>query len=162
MVRIGIVGIGFMGMIHFLAAQRLKGKAEVRAICTRDPKKRAGDWTGIHGNFGPRGAKVDLTGVQAYETLEEILHDPEVDLIDVCLPTHMHPPVTLEAIKAGKHVLVEKPIALTEVDADRMLHAALVARRLLLVGHVLPFFPEFRFAYEFVRSGKGGKVLAAH
>jgi hypothetical protein len=59
MVRIGIVGIGFMGMIHYLAAQKLKG-ARVAAIHTRDPKKLAGDWTGIKGNFGPPGKKMDL------------------------------------------------------------------------------------------------------
>ena len=54
MVGIGIVGIGFMGMIHFLAARPLAG-GRVVALCSRDPKKRAGDWTDIQGNFGPRG-----------------------------------------------------------------------------------------------------------
>jgi predicted dehydrogenase len=162
MVRIGIVGLGYMGMIHYLAAQRLHGQAAVRAICTRDPKRRAGDWTGIRGNFGPHGTKVDLTGVHAHETLEQLLADPEVDLVVICLPSHLHMPVTLEALKAGKHVLVEKPIALNEKDADKMLHAAEATRRMLLVGHVLPFFPEFRFAYEFIRAGTGGKVKAAH
>ena len=54
MVRIGIVGVGFMGMIHFLAARGLQG-ARVTAICSRDPKKLAGDWRDIQGNFGPAG-----------------------------------------------------------------------------------------------------------
>lgn len=162
MVRIGIVGIGFMGMIHYLAAQRLQGKAQVTALCTRDPKKRAGDWTGIRGNFGPQGTQMDLGRVQVYGELEEMLADPELDLIDVCLPTHLHTPVVVQALQAGKHVLVEKPIALTEADAGQMVQAAREARRLLMVAHVLPFFPEFRFAYDFVRSGRGGKVLAAH
>jgi predicted dehydrogenase len=151
-----------MGMIHYLAAQQLAGQAEVRAVCTRDPKKRAGDWTSIRGNFGPQGTKVDLSGVQAYATLEEMLADREVELVDVCLPTHLHAPVAIQALQVGKHVLVEKPIALTEMDADRMLATAQQAGRLLLVGHVLPFFPEFRFAYEFIRSGQAGKVRAAH
>jgi predicted homoserine dehydrogenase-like protein len=59
MLRIGIIGLGFMGMTHFEAARRLKG-ARVAAFATRDPKKLAGDWTSIQGNFGPRGERIDL------------------------------------------------------------------------------------------------------
>ena len=62
MVRIGIVGIGFMGMIHFLAYKKLK-QAKVAAIVSRDERKLAGDWRGIQGNFGPPGGMTDLSGV---------------------------------------------------------------------------------------------------
>src|ERR1700726_183545 len=109
MVRIGIVGVGFMGMIHYLAARKLKG-ARVTAICSRDAKKRAGDWRGIRGNFGPPGAKVDLSKIKAYEDLDEMLDDPDIDLIDICNPTHLHPLTAVRALRAGKHVLVEKAI----------------------------------------------------
>src|ERR671924_39573 len=71
MVRIGIVGIGFMGMIHYLAARKLKG-ARVTAICSRDPKKLAGDWRGIRGNFGPTGQKMDLSDLKKYNRLEDL------------------------------------------------------------------------------------------
>lgn len=161
MVRIGIVGIGFMGRIHFLAAQRLKG-ARVAAICSRDPVKRAGDWTHTRGNFGPEPVRVDLTGVTAYETLDQMLADPNIDLIDVCTVTDQHASIALAALKAGKHVLVEKAIALTPEDADAMVSAARAAGKLLMVAHVLPFFPEFKFAAEVIRGGRHGKVLAAH
>src|SRR2546428_8522775 len=66
MVRIGIVGVGFMGMIHYLAARKLKG-ARVTAICSRDPKKLAGDWRNIQGNFGPRGEMMDLSKIKKYD-----------------------------------------------------------------------------------------------
>ena len=56
MIRIGIVGIGFMGMIHYLAARKLNG-ARVEAICSRDEKKLAGISADIRGNFGPRGTQ---------------------------------------------------------------------------------------------------------
>ena len=72
MVRIGIVGIGFMGMIHSLGGRRLQG-ARVEAICSRDPKKLAGDWRSIQGNFGPRGEMMDLASVKKYERLEALL-----------------------------------------------------------------------------------------
>ncbi len=161
MVRIGIVGVGFMGMIHFLAARNLKG-ARVAAVCSRDPKKLAGDWRSIHGNFGPRGEMMDLSAVKKYDRLEALLADPEIDLVDVCNPTDLHPATALAALRAGKHVLVEKAIALTAVDAAAMLEAARQARRFLMVAHVLPFFPEFAYAAEVIRSGRHGKVLGAH
>src|SRR5690349_15581951 len=111
MVRIGIAGVGFMGMIHYLAAARLRG-AGVAAICTRDKKKLAGDWRGIRGNFGPPGRQMDLGAVKRYEDFNALLADPQIDLVDVCTPTHLHPPMALAALEAGKHVLVEKAIAL--------------------------------------------------
>src|SRR5215813_13925751 len=109
MIRIGIVGIGFMGMIHYLAAQKLKD-ARVTAICSRDSKKLAGDWRGIRGNFGPPGEKMDLSRVKKYERLDDLLADPDVDLIDVCTPTNLHAPAATAALRAGKHALVEKAI----------------------------------------------------
>jgi predicted dehydrogenase len=161
MVRIGIVGVGFMGMIHYLAARDIKG-ARVAAICSRDPKKLAGDWRSIRGNFGPPGEMMDLSEVKKYDRLDRLLADPDIDLVDVCNPTHLHPDTAIRALRAGKDVLVEKAIALTTADADAMLQAAAAARKLLMVAHVLPFFPEFAFAAEAIRSGKFGRLRAAH
>src|SRR6516225_11169118 len=139
MIRIGLVSVGFMGMIHFLAARKLKD-ARVEAICSRDEKKLAGDWRSIQGNFGPRGEIIDLSGIKKYRSLDELLGDRNIDLIDVCNPTNLHPQTALKALQAGKHVLVEKAIALEPKDADAMVVAAMKAKRLLMVAHVLPFF----------------------
>lgn len=161
MVRIGIVGVGFMGMIHYLAARKLRG-ARVTAICSRDPKKLAGDWRSIQGNFGPRGRVMDLSAVKRYDRLETLLADPEIDLVDLCVPTALHDSAAIAALKANKHVLVEKPICLEVGRADAMLEAAAKSKKLLMVGQVLPFFPEFRFAAEAIRDGRYGKLQAAH
>ena len=126
MVRIGIVGIGFMGRIHFLAGQRLAG-AKVVAVCSRDPAKLAGDWRGTRGNFGPEPGQVDLTGVKKYAALTEMLADPDIDLIDICAVTDQHAAIAIQALKAGKHVLVEKAITLAPAEADGMLAAAKAA-----------------------------------
>jgi predicted dehydrogenase len=158
MVRIGIVGLGFMGMIHYLAARRLNG-ASVTAIHTRDAKKLAGDWRGVRGNFGPPGEVMDLGSVHRHARFEDLLADKDVDLIDICTPTGQHEAMTIAALKAGKHVLVEKPIAIETAAADRMLAAAKAANRLLMVGQVLPFFPEFAFLADAVKSGKYGSLL---
>lgn len=172
MVRIGIVGIGFMGWTHFSGAMkftesgkitgsRLKGAA-VTAICTRSPEKLIGDWRSIQGNFGPRGAQLDLTDIGAYDNYREMIRDPDIDLIDICLPNDQHEAVAIDALAAGKHVIVEKPISLDPKSADRMVAAARKSGKLLMVAHVLPFFPEFRFAIEAIQSQKYGALRAAH
>src|SRR6478752_6068602 len=115
-VGIGIVGIGFMGMIHYLAARKLTG-GRVVALCSRDARKLAGDWTSIQGNFGPRGTQMDLSGHARHAEFDALLADPGVDLVDLCVPNDEHAPMAIRALKAGKHVLVEKPIALTTADA---------------------------------------------
>ena len=161
MIKIGIVGIGFMGTIHYLASSKLVG-GHVGAVCSRDPKKLAGDWTGIQGNFGPKGSQMDLSGISAYSEIGDLLADPTIDLVDLCVPNDEHARLTIRALEAGKHVLVEKPIALSTADADSMVAAAKASGKLLMVGHVLPFFPEFAFAREAIASGRYGTLRAAH
>lgn len=161
MLRVGIVGIGFMGMMHYLAYQKVRG-AKPAAIATRDPKRLAGDWRGIQGNFGPPGAKMDLGPIARYADWRAMLKDPKIDLVDICLPPSLHPEVAVAALKAGKHVLVEKPIALETADARRMVKAAEAAGRQLLIAQVLPFFPEYAFARQAIASGKYGKLLGGH
>jgi predicted dehydrogenase len=150
-----------MGMIHYLTARKLKN-ARVTAICSRDPKKLSGDWRGIQGNFGPPGQKMDLSKIKKYDHLDALLEDPDIDLVDVCNPTHLHASTASAALKAGKHVLVEKAIALDPKEADGMLKIARQSRKLLMVAHVLPFFPEFAYAVEAVQSGLYGGLLGAH
>jgi NAD(P)-dependent dehydrogenase (short-subunit alcohol dehydrogenase family) len=99
----------------------------VTALCSRDTRKLAGDWTGIRGNFGPAGTQMDLGDVKRYEDFHALLADPDVDLVDVCTPTHLHAPMALAALRSGKHALVEKAIALTAADADAMVAAAVDA-----------------------------------
>lgn len=157
MIRVGLVGIGFMGWIHWLAYQRMAG-ARVVAISTRNPQRLAGDWRGIQGNFGPPGEQIDLKGMAAHANLDDLLNDSQVDLVDVCLPPALHADVTIRALEAGKHVLCEKPMALTLADCERMTAAAKKADRLLMIGHVLPFFPEYDWALKVIRGGEFGKV----
>ena len=172
MVRIGIVGIGFMGWAHFSGAMKftdkgkitgskLKGGA-VTTICARSPEKLIGDWTSIQGNFGPPGANLDLSKIVAFDDYEKMFASPDIDLVDICLPNDKHEEVAIAAMNAGKHVLIEKPIALDPRSADRMVAVSRKTGCKLMVAQVLPFFPEFRFAAETIASGKYGKLLAAN
>src|SRR6185295_4488380 len=86
----------------------------------------------------------------------------KIDLVDICLPPGFHADAVVAALKAGKHVCCEKPIALTASDANRMVRAAHTAKKQLMIGHVLAFFPEFAYAHKAVQSGKYGRLLGGH
>lgn len=160
-VRIGIIGVGFMGMTHFEGAKAVDG-GQVTAIATRSEKKRSGDWSDIQGNFGPRGSEnVDLSAVDTHADYHDLLNDESIDLVDICLPTDQHEQMAIEALQAGKHVLVEKPISIELDAAQRMVAAANDAGKLLMVAHVLPFFPEFSWTRKTIESGPYGKLRAA-
>ena len=158
MIKVGIVGMGFMGWIHWLAYRASRG-IQVAALCTRERHRLAGDWREIRGNFGPPGEVVDVSGLGKYERIEAMLADPSIDLIDVCLPPHLHAEVSILALNAGKHVFCEKPMALTTPDCARMIEAARRADRQLFVGHVLPFFPEYAHARQFIAEGRHGRLV---
>ena len=158
MINVGIAGVGFMGWIHWLAYKKVAG-IRVAGISSRDPKRRAGDWRDIRGNFGPPGQQVDLSGVKAVDRLDALLADPAIDLVDLCLPPNLHAEATIQALSAGKHVFVEKPMALSAEDCDRMVSAARKSGKQLFVGHVLPFFPEYAEARRIIAEGRHGRLL---
>jgi len=161
MVGVGIIGIGFMGVTHFNAMKKVKG-GKVTAICTRNPQKLSGDWRNIRGNFGADGGVQDLSRIAKYTALDDLIEDDNVDLVDICLPTYMHKEVAIRALEAGKHVLVEKPIALSLKDADAMLAAAERNERILMVAQVVRFSPPFAYARSVAMSGEYGALIAAH
>ncbi len=161
MLKAAIAGVGFMGWIHYLAYQR-SAQAELAAFCSRDARKRAGDWRGIQGNFGPPGEQIHLEGVQAYETLDEILADPQIDLVDICLPPNLHVDAACRALAAGKHVLCEKPLGLTTDECDTIVAAAKQHDRQVYVAQVLPFMGEFAFIYQAFLERKLGLPRRAY
>ncbi len=141
-----------------MAYQKLKG-VKVAAMCEQDRKRLAGDWRTIKGNFGPAGKRMDLSGIATYDKLDDLLADESLDMIDVCLPPAAHAAVAIAALKSGKHVFCEKPIALRSADARRMVKAAHATGKRLMIGQVLPFFPEYAFARRAIKSRKYGKLL---
>jgi predicted dehydrogenase len=105
---------------------------------------------------------MDLSGIDKYTQIDEMLASAKLDMIDVCLPPAAHAQVAIAALKAGKHVFCEKPIALRAADAERMVKTAKAARRQLMIGHVLPFFPEYAYTYKAVAGGRYGPLLGGH
>ncbi len=158
MIRVGIAGIGFMGWIHYLAYQKVRG-VKLVALAEPNAKRLAGDWRDIKGNFGPPGEMVDVSSLARYADYHEMFADPNVDIVDLCLPPAMHAGAAVAAFKAGKHVFCEKPMALSTADCQKMVAAAQQAGKLLFIGHVLPFVPEYAHALKLVRDGKYGRLL---
>src|SRR5215831_17910385 len=140
--RIAVLGLGFMGSTHVEALNRVSG-AELVAVYSSDSRKLAGDLTSIQGNLGGPGGSFDFTKLKPYTRIEDLLADSEIDAVDLCLPTDLHEPVTIAALRAGKHVLVEKPMALDGASARRMIAEAERAQRVLMAAQVLRFFPEY-------------------
>ena len=105
--RIGVVGLGFMGSTHLQAYEKIE-RAELAAVVSSDPKKLAGDLSGIGGNLDVQGAKLDFGNAKRYATSEELFGDPDVEAVDLCLPTYLHAPAANAALSAGKHVLVRE------------------------------------------------------
>jgi predicted dehydrogenase len=140
--RIAVAGLGFMGMVHLKAIRNIPS-AQLAAVVSEDPAKRSGDLSGVGGNLGGPGERMDFSAVAQYSSAEEAIRDPNVDAIDLCLPTHLHAPLTIEALRNGKHVLVEKPMALDGEQCDLMIAEASKAGRVLMVAQVLRFFPSY-------------------
>ena len=161
MIRVGLIGIGFMGWIHTLAYRR-SDQAKLVAFASGDPKKRSGDWRGIQGNFGPPGEQISVEGLQVFESLDQMVRSPDIDVIDVCLPPHLHAPAAVLAMEHGKDVFIEKPLALSASECQRVQEVSHKTGKLALVAHVLPYMGPFQLATEIAKSGKYGKPIGGY
>ena len=144
--RVGIVGVGFMGTTH--AAGWADTPAEVVGF-TAETQNEAGNLAAQY-------------RVKVYPSLEAML--PDVDVVDICSPTHLHYEMALKAAAAGKHIVCEKPLARTTQQAQKIVAACQKAGVQLLVAHVVRFFPEYALARAAVAEGQIGKpgVIRLH
>ena len=144
--KVGIVGVGFMGTTH------AAGWAETPAAIvgfTAETNQEA-------------GALAKRYDGLVYPSLDEML--PDVDVVDICSPTHLHCEMALKAAAAGKHIVCEKPLARTTAQAQKIVAACQQAGVQLLVAHVVRFFPEYALAQAEVAEGQIGKpgVIRLH
>jgi predicted dehydrogenase len=147
MIDVAIVGGGFMGQTHAGAWAAQAGRARVVSVSSRSLE---------------RAARVAaLCGAEAGDDLYAALERDDVDVVDICLPTPQHREAAERAFAAGMLVLLEKPIALTLEDAEAIVAAAERAGKLLVVGLVLRFWPEYVELRRIVESGELGRPLAA-
>ena len=149
-----------MGGTH-IAAIAKRTDAHLGAVCTQNGKALQGDFRDSGGNLNRPGVLFDFSAVKKYADWHELVSDSDLDAVDNCLPTDMHALVAIEALKAGKHVLCEKPMALTNDECLRMMEAAEQSGRILMIGQVLRFWPEYMALMEFVKRAEYGAVRQA-
>jgi 1,5-anhydro-D-fructose reductase (1,5-anhydro-D-mannitol-forming) len=158
---VGICGLGFMGRQYF-AHLHAHSHARVVAVCDRDAERRRGNWADPVGNINARAReRVDMAGINAYADWNELIDDERVEVVAVTLPTPTHADLSVRALKAGKHVLCEKPMALTLADCDRMIVAAEQSGQTLMVAQCIRFWPQYEEIKRRVDAGQIGAVRFA-
>ncbi len=161
-VKVGIIGLGFMGTTHFRIHDQL-GKSEIIDVADVDERKIMGDWSSVVGNIGDsdNSKPVDMSCIKTYTDAMELIDNPEIDMVDICVPTYLHEKYVLAALKSGKHVLCEKPIGRTFLEAKRITAEAEKSDKFFMNGLCVRYWPEYRHAWELYSSGKLGKVISA-
>lgn len=149
--NIAVLGLGYMGATHVSAWKQVSG-VTLAAVMSSDERKLSGDLTAIEGNLGNSGELLDFSNVRKHRTLEAALADPGIDAVDICLPTDLHSSAAISSLRAGKHVLVEKPIALTGKEADAVVREAESSGRILMAGQVLRFIPAYKELREHLKT----------
>jgi len=144
--RIGIIGLGWFGEIH---AETIAGVAnlELAALCTRTPDRLAA----MGEKFGVK---------KLYRDYHDMLADPDIDAVSICTMWDQHTEPAIAALKVGKHVFLEKPIASTVEDARKITAASKGAKGILFIGHVVRFNPRYRMAKQAIDEGRIGKIVA--
>jgi len=158
--RIGVIGLGFMGTTHLKALRNIPG-VELGAVASNNQKALSGDLSDVQGNLGSGGERFDFGNAQRYSDPFEAVRDPGVEAVDICLPTHLHAPVAIAALRAGKHVLVEKPMAMDAAECAEMIRVAKETGRILMCAQVLRFIPAYVPLIEAVRAKRFGTVRHA-
>ena len=107
MLNVAVVGLGFMGVTHLKSYLQVPG-VRIAALCGgRRPPPADGDFAGVTGNIpGWQPFKLEMAGVRIARDLDEVLSDPGIDLVDLCVPTPAHVPLAVRSLRAGKHVQI--------------------------------------------------------
>lgn len=141
--KLCVVGCGMIGRIHCQACLKRRDDLELYVCDTDRNAARAAM------------AESDATGM--FDTYEEVLSASDIEAVDLCLPHHLHAPSAISALEAGKHVLLEKPIANSLAEADSISEAAREANRVFAVSENFRFEPAVRKTREIIERGDIGK-----
>jgi predicted dehydrogenase len=143
-VRVGVVGLGYWGPNLARNFDRLPG-SELRWICDSSDEARA--------RWEPPFPRARVTA-----SVDDLLSDPDLDAVVVATHVASHPDLTVRVLEAGKHCFVEKPLAQSVADAERVLSAAEASGRTLMVGHLLEYHPGLEKLKEIADSGDLGDI----
>lgn len=144
--RLGLVGLGRVSKSHLPAVKALSDRIELTAFVSRDEHKL-------------REEAVRWAVPKTYTSYDEALKDEEIDAFLLLLPHHLHADFAIRALHAGKHVLIEKPMALNEAEAAMMVDAAERNKRILMIGQSRRFFAPVMESIRKVRAKEIGELI---
>ena len=153
--NIGLIGYGFMGGAHAAAIQQIPGVTLAALAARTRPSPDAA----VKGNLDLKTAPLS-DSVRWTPDWEDIVNDPSIHAVDICVPTHLHRPIIEAAFANGKHVLCEKPMALTVDDCNAILALAADAGKTFMVAQVLRWMWPYPVARDFVHAAGTGAVTA--
>jgi predicted dehydrogenase len=160
-INVGIVGLGFMAATHIKAYRQIP-QARITAICNPSGRNLNGDLRTVGGNIGANDpVQLDMTDVRPTREFSELLDDSSIELIDVCSPTICHSEHVISALRAGKHVICEKPLARTAELAREIVAASKEAKTFSMPAMCLRFWPEWAWLKNAITSGTYGRALSA-
>ena len=145
MIKIGILGCGKIAQVRHIPEYAANPDCELVGYYN-PTKSRAEDMATKYGGT-------------AYDTPEELLANPEIDAVSVCAANYAHAELTIKALKAGKHVLCEKPMAVTLADCEEMVKAAQESGKFLMIGQNQRLTKAHELAKKLVAEGEIGKVI---
>ncbi|MAT12392.1 MAG: hypothetical protein CMM02_15465 [Rhodopirellula sp.] len=143
-----ILGLGRFGRIHARILQTIRG-VRLHSACNRNEDV-----------LQQHAAELQLRKTST--TTDDILGDSEVDVVSIVTHWQDHYPLAIEALNAGKHVFLEKPIAATTIQAREILKASRQSKGKLMVGHICRFDPRYSLARERILGGEIGEVTSIH
>jgi predicted dehydrogenase len=146
-IRVGFIGSGGIAGTHVRWLKPVKG---VEVVALSDVSQKAMD--------GLIQAQ-ELDGCQTFTDYKQMLKMEDLDAVSVCTPNWLHYRPTVAALKAGKHVIVEKPMAMTAQEAQKMVDAAKTAKKVLTIGFQQRFRPDTQFVKRAIEEGKLGDIL---
>jgi predicted dehydrogenase len=163
-VGVGVIGMGVMGQVHvraYQAAARAGIPAELVAVCDRHAERLTG--SGEAGNLGTEvaGRLFDPATVRGYTDAAAMLADPAVHVVSICTPTDTHVDLAIAALRAGKHVLLEKPVAVEPEDVKRLAAFAAGSGQLCMPAMCMRFWPGWDWLRERIRTGTYGELRSA-
>ena len=147
--KIGILGAGVMGNAHITGFRSMKKQNATYTGIYDIDKSRCSEFAGKY-------------QLKAYESLEELLSDKEITIIDLCLPSFLHEEYAVKIAQAGKHMIIEKPVAFTVEAAKNIYRAAHGNNVRVMVAQVIRFWPEYVKIKEICDSGALGRIITAY
>jgi predicted dehydrogenase len=144
--KVGVIGCGSIAKHRHLPEYANNKEVEIVAVCDI-----------VEDRVNEIAAQYNA---KAYTNYEELLANHEIDAVSVCTPNYLHAPISIAALNAGKHVLCEKPMATSRVEAVNMIEAAKENNKKLMIAHNQRFVPSHQKARQLIENGEVGKIYS--